>query len=138
MHHLEERLICIVHYGLILATQFLILTYVSMHVKNQTKWNLLLRVSTFYAKDIFQPKMNWAIWPHLFLWMFRDENAKSCTKLSRLIPSWITGLKLAMNTHYNCGSDMGWVSPGYIPFSGSVMLVMVYIYVCIITVCMFV
>ena len=55
---------------------------------------------------------------------------KAVTKLRRQIPSWITDLKLAMNAHSNCGSDMGWVSPGYISFSGSVRLVMVYMYVC--------
>ena len=36
--------------------------------------------------------------------------------------SWTTNLKLAMNTCYNCWSDIGWVSPGDIPFSCNVRL----------------
>ena len=80
----------------------------------------------------------------IFFRICQNKNAKikAVTKLRRKIPSWIADLKLAMNTHHNCGSDMGWVSPGcIITFSGSVRLIKDYVcvYVCVyVCLCMYV
>ena len=38
---------------------------------------------------------------------FPVDKIKAVTKLHRQIPSWITDLKLAMNIHRNCVSDIG-------------------------------
>ena len=75
--------------------------------------------------------MSWAIWPHFFLWMCQDKNAKSCYKVTQTKPFLDYRPDTCHNTRHNCGSDMGWVSPGYISFSGSVRLTIIYMYVCV-------
>ena len=55
-------------------------------------------------------------------WCVKIKMLKAVIKLCRQTLSWITDLKLVMNTHHDCGGNMGWVSPGYTFFSGSVFL----------------